>query len=135
LAAPRPSLSETSTILDGRGGVLTNRQIVIEGGRISSIGAGKARATYDLRGLTVMPGWIDTHVHLNWHFEDNHKLVNGPLARFAIECNSRAMEAYRIQTGETGISLPDPVAMSIALDPTVCTSVSRHYVDVEVSTI
>ena len=34
-----------------------------------------------------------------------------PLARFAVECNSRAMEAYRIQTGETGISLPDPVAM------------------------
>jgi purine nucleosidase len=56
-----------------------------------------------------------------------------PLARFAVECNSRAMEAYRIQTGETGISLPDPVAMCIALDPTVCTAVSRHYVDVEVS--
>ena len=40
-----------------------------------------------------------------------------PLARFAVECNSRAMEAYRIQTGETGISLPDPVAMCFALDP------------------
>jgi purine nucleosidase len=56
-----------------------------------------------------------------------------PLARFAVECNSRAAEAYRIQTGEIGISLPDPVAMCIALDPTVCTEVSRHYVDVEVS--
>jgi purine nucleosidase len=56
-----------------------------------------------------------------------------PLARFAVECNSRAMEAYRIQTGETGISLPDPVAMCIALDPTVCTEVSRHYVEVEVT--
>ncbi len=54
-----------------------------------------------------------------------------PLARFAVECNSRAMEAYRIQTGETGISLPDPIAMCIALDCTVCTAVSRHYVDVE----
>jgi purine nucleosidase len=54
-----------------------------------------------------------------------------PLARFAIECNSTAMEAYRIQTGEAGISLPDPVAMSIALDPAICTSASHHYVDVE----
>ena len=54
-----------------------------------------------------------------------------PLARFAIECNSRAMEAYRVQTGETGISLPDPVAMSIALDPSICTSRSRHAVEVE----
>jgi purine nucleosidase len=54
-----------------------------------------------------------------------------PLARFAIESNSAAMEAYRVQTGETGISLPDPVAMSIALDPSVCTSRSRHAVQIE----
>jgi purine nucleosidase len=63
-----------------------------------------------------------------------HALSLGtPLSRFAVECNSRAMEAYRIQTGETGIALPDPTAMCVALDPTVCTSVSRHYVEVEVS--
>jgi inosine-uridine nucleoside N-ribohydrolase len=55
------------------------------------------------------------------------------LARFAIECNSRAQEAYLEQTGEHGISLPDPVAMSIALDPTIVTSQSEHFVDVETS--
>jgi purine nucleosidase len=54
------------------------------------------------------------------------------LARFAIECNSRAREAYREQTGEDGISLPDPVAMSIALDPTIGNQWSEHYVDVEI---
>lgn len=54
-----------------------------------------------------------------------------PLARFAVECNSTAMAAYRVQTGETGISLPDPVAMSIALDPSICTSASAHYLDIE----
>jgi purine nucleosidase len=53
------------------------------------------------------------------------------LVRFAIECNSRAREAYREQTGEDGISLPDPVAMSVALDPTIGTQWSEHYVDVE----
>ena len=53
------------------------------------------------------------------------------LARFAIECNSRAREAYLEQTGEEGISLPDPVAMSIALDPTIGIRWSEHYVDVE----
>jgi purine nucleosidase len=58
--------------------------------------------------------------------------LDTPLARFAIQCNSRAREAYKIQTGEDGISLPDPVAMCVALDPAVCTSVGRHYVDVEV---
>jgi purine nucleosidase len=57
--------------------------------------------------------------------------IGTPLARFAIECNSTAMAAYRVQTGETGISLPDPVAMSIALDPTICTSASAHYLEIE----
>ncbi|HUC54531.1 MAG TPA: nucleoside hydrolase [Candidatus Cybelea sp.] len=56
-----------------------------------------------------------------------------PQARFAIECNSRAKEAYFEQTGEHGISLPDPVAMAIALDPTIVTEQSEHYVDVETS--
>src|ERR1035441_7532868 len=60
----------------------------------------------------------------------DHVLSLGtPLARFTIDCNSRAMEAYRTQTTEAGISLSDPVAMSIALDPTICTAVSSHYVD------
>jgi purine nucleosidase len=56
---------------------------------------------------------------------------NNDVARFAIECNSRARKAYKVQTGEDGISLPDPVAMCIALDPTVGTEWSAHYVDVE----
>ena len=56
-----------------------------------------------------------------------------PQARFAMECNSRAQEAYFEQTGEHGISLPDPVAMSIALDPTIVTQQSENYVDVETS--
>jgi purine nucleosidase len=54
-----------------------------------------------------------------------------PVAKFAIECNSRAQEAYLEQTGEHGISLPDPVAMAVALDPSIVTSQSEHFVDVE----
>lgn len=59
------------------------------------------------------------------------KEFENDIARFAIECNSRAREAYREQTGEDGISLPDPVAMSIALDPTIGSEWSEHYVEVE----
>src|SRR5207245_2558889 len=59
--------------------------------------------------------------------------LDTPLARFAIECNSRAQEAYFEQTGEHGISLPDPVAMSVALDPTIVTEQTQNYVDVETS--
>jgi inosine-uridine nucleoside N-ribohydrolase len=57
--------------------------------------------------------------------------LNNPLAKFAIECNSHARQALKVQTGEDGICLPDPVAMSIALDPTVGVNWSEHYLDVE----
>jgi imidazolonepropionase-like amidohydrolase len=67
---------ETSTILDGKGGTLKGQRIVIAGSRIESLGAGSGKATYDLRGLTVMPGWIDTHVHLDWHFDATHHITN-----------------------------------------------------------
>jgi purine nucleosidase len=53
------------------------------------------------------------------------------LGRFAIECNSHARSAYKVQTGEGGIALPDPVAMSVALDPSIGAEWSEHYVDVE----
>ena len=56
---------------------------------------------------------------------------NNTRAHFAIECNGHARHAYKVQTGEDGISLPDPVAMCIALDPTVGTEWSEHCVDVE----
>jgi len=65
------------TILDGKGGVLRNQQIVIEGTKIEAVSSGNAKADYDLSKLTVMPGWIDTHVHLTWHFDAKHQLVNG----------------------------------------------------------
>jgi purine nucleosidase len=52
-------------------------------------------------------------------------------ARFAIECNSRAREAYHAQTGEVGLSLADPTAMAVALDRSVGLSWSRHRVAIE----
>lgn len=53
------------------------------------------------------------------------------LSRFAIECNSHARQAYKRQTGEDGIALPDPVAMCLALDPTIGTEWSSHAIEVE----
>jgi purine nucleosidase len=52
-------------------------------------------------------------------------------ARFAIECNTRAKEAYFTQTGETGLSLADPTAMAVALDRACGTAWSRHFVEIE----
>jgi len=67
---------DTGTLLDGRGGIVKGVRVVINGGKIESVGAGKGVATYDLRGLTVMPGWIDTHVHLDWHFDATGHITN-----------------------------------------------------------
>jgi purine nucleosidase len=53
------------------------------------------------------------------------------LGKFAIDCNSHARHAYKVQTGEDGICLPDPVAMCIALDPSIGTEWSDHCVEVE----
>jgi imidazolonepropionase-like amidohydrolase len=68
---------KTSLILDGKGGVIRNRTIVIEGSRIARLAPNGATADTDLTGLTVMPGWIDTHVHIGWHFDRNGKLAVG----------------------------------------------------------
>jgi imidazolonepropionase-like amidohydrolase len=53
-----------STVLDGRGVVLHDTRIVIEGSKIVAIDPKAGPVDYDLRGLTVLPGWIDSHVHL-----------------------------------------------------------------------
>jgi len=58
--------------------------------------------------------------------------MNNPIAEFAIRSNSTAAQAFFTQTGQKGISLPDPVAMGIALNPALCTSSSKHYVQIEV---
>jgi len=59
--------------------------------------------------------------------------LKNPIAEFAIRSNSTAAEASFKQTGQTGIALPDPVSMGIALDPTLCTSSSHHFVEVEIT--
>jgi imidazolonepropionase-like amidohydrolase len=57
-----------STMLDGRGAVRHNVRLTIEGSKIARVDADTGGAvSYDLTGLTLMPGWIDTHVHINSH--------------------------------------------------------------------
>lgn len=53
------------------------------------------------------------------------------LAQFTVDCNSVAIKANYKQSREIGMALPDPVAMAVALDPTVAIRTSKHYVEVE----
>jgi imidazolonepropionase-like amidohydrolase len=63
-----------SQLFDGKGGVMQNRRIVIEGSKIVAIEPyNGGPVDYDLRGLTVMPGWIDAHDHITWIFGKDGK--------------------------------------------------------------
>jgi purine nucleosidase len=87
-----------------------------------------------LSGLPVeLIGWQLSRGEAVLHERDITRIqaLDSSAACFAIECNSRAREAYKTQTGEDGISLPDPIAMCVALYPSVGTEWSEHYVDVE----
>ncbi len=73
----QPIVIKTTTLLDGKGAVLKNKEIVIEGSKISRVADARGSATYDLSGLTVMPGWIDTHTHPGWYFNRENRLEQG----------------------------------------------------------
>jgi len=92
-AAAQPVVLKTSTILDGKGQVLKNRSIVIEDGKILRLAGPGEKATYDLSGLTVMPGWIDTHVHFAWHFDANNRLDDGTASKETPEVRALYAEA------------------------------------------
>src|SRR5215470_8109480 len=68
---------------------------------------------------------------LNQNDIDKILALKTPVAEFVIRCNSVAAEAYYTQTGERGISLPDPISAAITLQPKLCTDSSMHYVDIE----
>ncbi len=70
---PQRIVIAAGTILDGKGHVLRNTRVVIEGSKIVAIDPKAGPVDYDLRGLTAMPGWIDAHVHLPWIFGTDGK--------------------------------------------------------------
>jgi purine nucleosidase len=80
---------------------------------------------------------------LGWHLSRGDAVLNRTdiqhvlgfgttVAKFAIECNSVAQQAYFEQTNEHGIALPDPVAMAVALDPSIVASQTEHFLQIEI---
>lgn len=72
-AAPQDDsiVIRAGAVLDGRGGRSGPTDIVVTGSRIVQLRAPAGRPTYDLSGFTVLPGGIDTHIHLTNHFDAN----------------------------------------------------------------
>ena len=72
VGAQQTVVVRAATVLDGRGAKWADRDVVIRDGVIVAIEAGGSVAgdvRYDLGDLTLMPGLIDTHVHIGWHFD------------------------------------------------------------------
>lgn len=64
-------------VLDGTGKVLTNVDITVRDGKIASVAPSAGalpKGAIDLRGKTVLPGMIDTHVHMGWYLNDKGRL-------------------------------------------------------------
>jgi imidazolonepropionase-like amidohydrolase len=67
-----------ASAFDGSGRIIPNATIVVRDGKIASVeSGGTAAATYDLRGFTILPGLIDTHVHLDTHFGADGRATTG----------------------------------------------------------
>src|SRR6185437_15243367 len=76
-AQAAPVVIKARTVWDGNGKVLHNTSILVENGKITAVGSKLApppgAKTVNLADMVVMPGWIDAHVHITYHFGPNGK--------------------------------------------------------------
>ena len=91
-AQTKRTVIAVSTLFDGKGNVVRDTRIVVEGSKIVGLDPHAGPIDYDLRGLTVMPGWIDAHVHITWSFDKNGKNAGAgdttPYATLQAEANA-----------------------------------------------
>ncbi|HXT19993.1 MAG TPA: amidohydrolase family protein [Thermoanaerobaculia bacterium] len=77
LAAPaalaEPLVIRAPRLIDGRGHLLRDAAVVVDGGKVVAVDEHPAehgrKIDVDLPDATLMPGGIDTHVHIAWHFD------------------------------------------------------------------
>ena len=120
-----------STLFDGKGHVLHDTHIVVEGSKIVAVDPKASPVDYDLRGMTVMPGWIDAHVHMTWIFgKDGKNAGQGgttPEAIYAAASNAYVTLMAGFTTvqsvGSTAdIPLRDAIASGALPGPRILTS-------------
>jgi len=111
--SPRTVIA-VGTLFDGRSQVLHDTRVVVEGSKIVAIDAAATPVDYDLRALTMTPGWIDTHVHLSWHFDENHMSVSGgeppeKAALYTAEDAWKTLEAGFTTVQSLGAAIDKPI--------------------------
>jgi imidazolonepropionase-like amidohydrolase len=93
LLGPRDAASQGTSrtviragrLIDGKGGVRDSVLIVVEGTRITRVTSASdttvGAVTYDLADHTLLPGLIDTHVHIDSHFDRYGRYQTGMLSQ------------------------------------------------------
>ena len=72
-----PISIRAAQVFDGRGRVQRNVVVTVRGSKIESVAPAAGAVTHDLGSMTLLPGFIDTHVHIGWHFDGNGRWVGG----------------------------------------------------------
>ena len=130
-AKPKRIVIAARVLFDGKGRVLHNTRIVIEGSKIVAIDPKAGPVDYDLRGLTVLPGWIDAHVHITWSFGKDGKNAGagGTTQEAAYQAASNAwvtlMAGFTtVQSvgSPTDVPLRDAIAKGILPGPRILTA-------------
>jgi imidazolonepropionase-like amidohydrolase len=62
------------TLVDGKGGLIKDAVVIVEGDRVKSVGSGdahvlRAAKVIDLTRYTAIPGLIDAHTHMTFHWD------------------------------------------------------------------
>lgn len=64
-------------VIDGTGKALANATIAVDGSRITALDTSRSGPVdQDLGRLTVVPGLIDVHAHVGWHFGPDGRYQN-----------------------------------------------------------
>src|SRR5436309_451322 len=73
--AGAPVTIRAAQVFDGRA-VQRNVVVTVRGSKIERVAPAAGAVTYDLGSMTLLPGFIDTHVHIGWHFDANNRWVD-----------------------------------------------------------
>jgi imidazolonepropionase-like amidohydrolase len=114
---------------------LRNATVVVQGSKITAVETGApGSATHDLGQLTVLPGMIDVHAHIGWHFDQDGRYAARPGSP-AQEILYAAENAYvTLLAGFTTIQSPgspndvelrEAVARGVLPGPRILTSIRQ----------
>ena len=91
-----PVTIRAGLLIDGAGDTRSNARVFVNGSTVTRVDGLRGAVDYDLSDLTLMPGWIDTHVHLTSHFEADGRLHREGVAETSAQTMLHAVgNAYR----------------------------------------